>query len=75
MALMQQPDGYRIQTVSGKYAGATWIQDVDGSWYYFNIGAYMETETQTPDGYYVDANGVWDGQESSLNTAVLGPGL
>ena len=50
-------------------------QDTDGQWYYFNIGAYMETETQTPDGYYVDANGVWDGQESSLNTAVLGPGL
>ncbi|KMW13228.1 hypothetical protein [Enterocloster citroniae] len=71
----QTENGWRYLMKNGSYAAARWIQDTDGQWYYFNIGAYMETETQTPDGYYVDANGVWDGQESSLNTAVLGPGL
>ena len=30
-----------------------------GKWYYMNIGTYMETDDITPDGYYVDANGVW----------------
>ena len=56
--------------------GLHWIQDTDGKWYYINIGTYMETNDITPDGYYVDANGVWDGNASTINnkTVNLGPG-
>lgn len=71
----QDEKGWRYILKSGHYAGGTWIQDTDGKWYYFNIGTYMETNDNTPDGYHVDENGVWDGQASSINNQVnLGPG-
>ena len=50
-----------------------WLQDVDGKWYYFNLGAQLETNDMTPDGYYVDANGVWDGQPSTMTES--GPSI
>lgn len=72
----QDAGGWHYIMKNGYYAGATWIQDTDGKWYYMNIGTYMETDDITPDGYYVDANGVWDGQPSSINNKVnLGPGV
>ena len=41
----------------------------------FDIAAYMDTDSVTPDGFYVDANGVWDGNASSIeNQANPGPG-
>ena len=55
----QDEGGWHYIMKNGRYAGATWIQDTDGKWYYINIGTYMETDDITPDGYYVDANGVW----------------
>ena len=61
---------------NGYYAANRWIQDTDGKWYYFNMAANMLTDTTTPDGCYVDANGVWDGV-ASTKTATgenLGPG-
>ena len=54
------------------------VQDTDGKWYYFNIAAYMETDSITPDGYYVDASGVWDGNPSAKteqDNKSLGPGV
>ena len=51
--------GWRYIQKNGYYAGATWIQGDDGKWYYINIGTYMETDDITPDGYRVDADGVW----------------
>ena len=72
----QDEKGWRYIQKNGYYAGATWIQDGDGKWYYLNIGTYMETDDITPDGYYVDANGVWDGQPSIISNEVnLGPGM
>lgn len=36
----------------------------------------METNTQTPDGYYVGSDGVWDGQAAtSSDPASSGPGI
>ena len=68
--------GWRYIQKNGYRAASTWIQDADGKWYYFNIGGYMETDSITPDGYYVDANGVWDGQVSNFTDNVnLGPGM
>ena len=43
---------------NGYYAASTWIQDTDERWYYFDIAAYMDKDTITPDGFYVDENGV-----------------
>lgn len=72
----QDAGGWHYIMKNGYYAGATWIQDTDGKWYYINIGTYMETDDITPDGYYVDANGVWDGNPSTVkNTTSLGPGV
>ena len=72
----QDEGGWHYIMKNGYYAGATWIQDTDGKWYYMNIGTYMETDDITPDGYYVDANGVWDGNASTINNKVnLGPGV
>jgi hypothetical protein len=68
--------GWRYIQKNGYYAASTWIQDSDGKYYYFNIGAYMAVDTTTPDGYHVDANGVWDGQASTISNNVnLGPGM
>lgn len=74
---IEDEKGWRYILKNGKYAGATWIQDVDGSWYYFNIGTYMETDDITPDGYRVGPDGVWDGNPSSVentNREKMGPG-
>ena len=40
---------------------------LDGAWYYFNPSSdgkrgIMYARQRTPDGYYVDKNGVWDGR-------------
>ena len=35
-----------------------WVQ-VSGKWYYFNQSGELLTNTKTPDGYYVNANGEW----------------
>lgn len=50
-----------------------WMQDTDGKWYYFNLAAYMVADDTTPDGYYVGADGAWDGQPSFI--VETGPNL
>lgn len=72
----QEGNSWRYVKKNGYYASASWVQNTDGKWYYFNIGAYMATDTITPDGYYVDENGVWDGLPSTqtINKESLGPG-
>ena len=61
---------------NGYYAANGWITDTDGSSYYFDLACNLLTDTITPDGYYVDANGVWDGNPSTITTDLvsLGPG-
>ena len=69
-------NGWRYIQKNGYYAASTWIKDTDGKCYYFNIGSYMVTNTDTPDGYHVDENGVWDGNASTVaNQKNLGPGV
>lgn len=69
----QNEKGWKYMMKNGQYAATTWIED-NGKWYYFNIGTYMETDKDTPDGYHVDASGVWDGKPSTINnTMKLGP--
>lgn len=69
----QNEKGWRYMMKNGSYAATTWIED-NGKWYYFNIGTYMVADADTPDGYHVDASGVWDGQPSTIdNSMKLGP--
>lgn len=68
--------GWKYLMKNGSYAASTWLQDSNGKWYYFNLGTYMMADTHTPDGYYVDATGAWDGQASTIDlTEKLGPGV
>lgn len=56
---------WRYVQKNGYYAASTWIQDTDGKWYYFNMACEIVKNRMTPDGFYVDSNGVWDGNPSS----------
>ena len=68
---------WRYIQKNGYYKSNGWLQDTDGKWYYFNMAAYLVTDSVTPDGYYVDASGVWDGNPSTAvaeDGGSLGPG-
>lgn len=39
------------------------------NWFYFDDDGNLLTNTTTPDGYKVDADGVWDGKPSQSNTS------
>ena len=55
----QDNTGWRYQNDDGTYETG-WYQDISGKWYYFdNETTYMLTDTTTPDGYLVSADGVW----------------
>lgn len=55
-----QIDGkwYYFQSWGGT-AKSQWIYGLDEKWYYVGSDGVMLTNTQTPDGYWVDKNGVW----------------
>ena len=73
---MQVDGNWRYVQKNGYYAASTWVKDTDGKYYYFNMACNMMTNDTTPDGYYVGADGVWDGNPSTASqTQVnLGPG-
>ncbi|WP_049962319.1 CAP domain-containing protein [Oribacterium sp. FC2011] len=50
---------------------ATGWKQIDGKWYCLNDSGILYTNCTTPDGYYVDANGVWvdNAGYSSYNAA------
>ncbi|MCD8223152.1 MAG: hypothetical protein LUD07_13395 [Clostridiales bacterium] len=55
-----QIDGYWYCFDSVGYMRTGWILSANGSYYYCDTSSgKMLTSTYTPDGYYVDANGVW----------------
>lgn len=43
----------------GGIAKSQWLYGLDKKWYYVGGDGAMLANTHTPDGYYVDANGVW----------------
>ena len=65
----QLSNGWRYYTNSSNYlTGWQWLSWSRGTdWFYFDSNGYMYANTWTPDGYWVDANGVWDGQSSHHN--------
>ena len=72
----QNERGWKYVLRNGYFAASTWVQDTDGKYYYFDIGGYMRTDYDTPDGFHVGADGVWDGNASTAtaNGKNLGPG-
>ena len=72
-------DNWRYILKNGYYAQNGWLQDpATQKYYYFNMADIMEADTTTPDGYYVGADGAWDGNASTKNTTEeknLGPGV
>ena len=57
----QNERGWKYVLKNGYFAASTWVQDTDGKYYYFDIGGYMRTDYDTPNGYHVGPDGVWDG--------------
>lgn len=56
-------DYWKYKQADGSYITNGWKQTEDGKWYYFDDTSRMMTDTKTPDGYYVDVDGVWNQQE------------
>lgn len=50
--------GWRLENADGTYLTNQWYQ-FNGLWYYMGADGYMLTNTTTPDGYTVNADGVW----------------
>lgn len=61
----QNERGWKYVLKTGYFAASTWVQDIDGKWYYFDIGGYMKMDFDTPDGFHVGLDGVWDGQAAT----------
>ena len=62
---MQNEKGWKYVLKNGYFAASTWVQDVDGKYYYFDMSGYMRRDYDTPDGFHVGSDGVWDGQAAT----------
>ena len=52
--------GWWLEYPDGSYLMNTWYQSPEsGLWYYMGADGYMLTNTTTPDGCTVNADGVW----------------
>ena len=51
-------NGNYYYKTSGERAKETWTE-IDGKWYYFKANGELLKSGKTPDGYTVDAKGVW----------------
>ena len=52
--------GWWIENPDGSYLMNQWYQSPEsGLWYYMGADGYMLTNTTTPDGCMVNADGVW----------------
>lgn len=71
---VQDGVSWRYIGKNGYYMANSWLQDADGKWYYFNMGGLMVADDYTPDGYYVDGSGAWDGQPANLTAIGQNPG-
>lgn len=58
----QVAEGWKYRTSDGNYVSNGWFLAPDNKWYYFGADSIMLSDTITPDGYYVDTSGAWDGQ-------------
>lgn len=57
---MNNDIGWWVQCSDGTYLINRWYQSpTSGLWYYMGADGYMLANTTTPDGYYVNGDGVW----------------
>lgn len=57
---IQDTTGWKVQCDNGTYLTSQWYQSPESKlWYYIGADGYMLVNTITPDGYYVNADGVW----------------
>lgn len=68
----QDGTGYWYQNDDGGYPINQW-KEIDGKQYYFGADGYMLSNTTTPDGYQVGADGAWI-QDNSQVTVQTGNG-
>lgn len=61
----QNERGWKYVLKNGYFAASTWVHDTDDKWYYFDMSGYMRTDYDTPDGFHVGPDGVWDGQAAT----------
>ena len=61
--------GWKFKQEDGTYLTNAWRQDSNGKWYYLNEDGWMLKDTNTPDGYHVGADGVYDGLAVTEDTA------
>lgn len=67
----QQPNNeWKFKFNTGGYVTNSWVESVSttGNFYYLNNEGVMLINSTTPDGYSVDANGVWKKTESVAST-------
>jgi len=68
-----QVDGVWYYFDGSGYMQTGWVKGKDGNWYYMHdVDGYMLTSTMTPDGYWVDENGVWDGEDADGQSVNVG---
>ena len=71
----QDTKGWRVENEDGSYLTDQWYQSpASGLWYYMGADGYMLTNTATPDGYFVNADGVWVQNEAVSNQPVITDG-
>ena len=57
---IQDSTGWKVRQDNGTYLTNAWYQSPEsGLFYYLGADGYMMINATTPDGYQVDANGVW----------------
>lgn len=50
---------WKYQNDDGTYKSSEWLQDGNGYYYYFGADSQMARYQITPDGYFVNQDGVW----------------
>ena len=70
---IQDSTGWKVRQDDETYLTNQWYQNTDGKWYYIGADGYMMVNATTPDGYQVDANGVWI-QPTQSQEQQLAPG-
>lgn len=66
---VQTETGWWWRNADGSYPVNTW-QEIGGKYYYFDGNGYMLSNTITPDGYYVNADGVWIESDNTESQAL-----
>ena len=57
----QQGSVWKFLSINGTYISNSWLESLSemGAFYYVDSDGVMLTNSKTPDGYWVDANGLW----------------